>query len=560
MVKSGNKKWDDFILLGIGIVALILINLLAGSYPVRLDLTEEKRFTISEATKDLLENLEDVVYIEVYLEGDFPSGFRRLQRSVRETLEEFRSIGGRKIQFTFVNPATGRTGQARNEYYIKLAEKGIQPTNLFDTEDGNKTEKLIFPGALVSYGGNEKGVMLLKGNPAAPAEERLNQSVEGVEYELATAIRHAMRGKKNKIALLKGHGEADSQHLQGLREALSQTYIVESIDLTRREDLREYAAVLMVKPVNPVSEVDKLNLDQYIMAGGKALFFVDAMEVRRDSIGREYNFALPYNHNLDDQFFNYGIRINQNLIQDLTSGAQPIVVGNMGDQPQIKMVPWPFYPVINTFGDHPAVKNLNMVYTKYISSMDTVKAQGVKKTPLMFTSQYSRIIPSPVRVTVADLRGDIREEAYNQRFLPVAFLLEGEFSSLYRNRILPAGVDKNNFLEKGTSQIFICADGDLAQNEINTRSNQPYPLGYDPYSQFTFSNQELVLNVLEYLLDEKGLITARAKEIKIRPLDKFKIENEKIFWQLVNLLVPVGIIILYGVIRYYIRKRKYTGF
>ncbi len=386
MVKRGNKKWDDLLVLGIGIVFLILINIVANRFPLRIDLTEEKRYTISEATKELLRGLEDVVYVEVYLEGQFPSGFQRLQRSVKETLDEFRTFAGKNIQYKFIDPAMAKTGKARNEFYMGLAQKGIQPTNLYDTENGSKTEKLIFPGAVVSYGGNEKGVMLLKGNMAAKAEERLNQSVEGVEYELASAIRQVIREQKKKVAIINGYGGPDSLQLAGLSNALHENYAVSKVDISSMESLKDFDAIIMAHPVKPVSEQDKFKIDQYIMNGGKALFFIESMEVKTDSIGLEHNYALPNNHNLDDQFFQYGIRINTNLIQDLSSGAQPIVVGNMGDQPQIRMMPWPFYPVINRFNKHSIVKNLDAIYTKYISSMDTVKAEGVKKTPLLFTS------------------------------------------------------------------------------------------------------------------------------------------------------------------------------
>ncbi|CAN5199139.1 gliding motility-associated ABC transporter substrate-binding protein GldG [soil metagenome] len=546
-------------LLGIGILVLVLINVVAHRFVYRIDLTEEKRYTISEATKDLLRDLEDVVYVEVYLEGEFPAGFQRLQRSVKETLEEFRTFGGKNIQYKFIDPATAKSGKARNEFYMGLAQKGIQPTNLYDTDKGSKIEKLIFPGAVVSYGGNEKGVMLLKGNMAAKADERLNQSVEGVEFELASAIRQVIREQRKRVAIIDGYGGPDSLQLAGLSNALRENYEVLRVNISK-ESLHIYDAIILARPVKPVSEQDKFKIDQFIMKGGKALFFIESMEVKGDSIGLEQNYALPYNHNLDDQFFQYGIRINTNLIQDLTSGAQPVVVGNMGDQPQIRMMPWPFYPVINSFSKHPIVKNLDAIYTKYISSMDTVKADGVTKIPLLFTSQYSRVLSAPVRVSINDIRGNIQQEAFGQRFLPVAYLLEGEFSSLYKNRILPRNVSSENFLASGNSKILVCSDGDLVSNEINTRSNQPYDLGYDPYSQYTFSNKEFVSNALEYLLDEKGLIVARTKEIKIRPLDKFKVENERIFWQIINLVLPVVIIIIFGISRYYIRKRKYANF
>jgi gliding-associated putative ABC transporter substrate-binding component GldG len=560
MVKKNNKRGEDFLILGIGVFLLVIINILANMFPLRIDLTEEKRYTISDATKEMLRDLDDIVYVEVYLEGEFPAGFRRLQRSIRETLDEFRSFAGRNIQYKFIDPATAKSGQARNDFYTMLADKGIQPTNLYDTDKGSKIEKLMFPGALVSYGGKETGVMLLKGNIAATAEQKLNQSVEGVEYELASAIRQVIREQRKRVAILQGHGELDSLNLIGLTNPLREKYQVDFVNLSAVENLQAYDGIIMAKPTIPVGEQNKFKIDQFVLNGGKAMFFIESMEIMADSIGREHNYALPLNHNMDDQFFQYGFRVNQNLIQDLTSGAQPVVVGQMGDQPQIRMLPWPFYPIINKFSNHPIVKNLDAVFTRYTSTIDTVKAPGVLKTPLMFTSQYSRIMATPVKVSLTDLRNNINQEAFGQRYLPVGYLMEGTFTSLYKNRILPPGIKSNNFKDMGMSGIIICSDGDLVKNDINARSNQPYPLGYDPYTQYTFSNLEFVQNALEYLLDEGGLITARAKEIKIRPLDKIRIENEKIFWQIINLVLPLLLIIAYGIIRFYIRKNKYSRF
>ncbi|MDQ3395691.1 MAG: Gldg family protein, partial [Bacteroidota bacterium] len=274
MVKKSNKKGEDFIILGIGVFILIIINVLAQRFPIRFDLTEEKRYTISDATKEMLRDLDDVVYIEVYLEGEFPAGFRRLQKNVRETLDEFRTFAGRNIQYKFIDPATARSGKARNDFYTMLAEKGIQPTNLYDTDRGSKIEKLMFPGALVSYGGNETGVMLLKGNLAATAEERLNQSVEGIEYELASAIRQVIRGEKKRVAILQGHGQPDSLNLIGLTGTLAEKYQVDFVNLSVQDNLNPYHAIIMVKPTRPLNEIDKFKIDQFIMKGGKAMFFV----------------------------------------------------------------------------------------------------------------------------------------------------------------------------------------------------------------------------------------------------------------------------------------------
>ncbi len=559
MVKGNNKKWEHLLKFGIAAVGLVLLNVIAGSFFFRIDLTEEKRYTITDATKETLENLEDVVYVEVYLEGSFPSGFKRLQNAVRETLEEFRMYGGGNIQYEFIDPSQAASKEAQNEFYINLAEKGIQPTNLFATEDGKKIEKLIFPGAIISYGGEEAAVMLLKGNQAATPEERLNQSIEGVEYELISAIKKLAKVSTRKIALIKGHGELDSLDVAGMTNSLLEFYEVFHVNLPEKPDLKDYDAIIVAKPDTLFSEADKYKIDQFVMGGGKAMFFIESMRVNMDSAGNEGTLAFPYQLNLEDLLFKYGVRVNNNLIQDLNSGAHPVVTGFMGDQPQIRVLPWPYYPIINHFGEHPIVKNLDAVYTRFVSTIDTVKADGIQKTPVFYTSQYSRILAAPVLVSLNSMRKDVVPENFTKGPLPVAYLLSGSFTSLYKNRIVPAPFDKSEFIEQGAeSKILVVADGDFVRNEINFQNGSPHKLGYDPYMNVTFANEDLLLNAMSYLLEGEGIITARAKEVKIRPLDKLRVENEELKWQLINLVLPVIVIILYGLARYYYRRAKYA--
>jgi ABC-2 type transport system permease protein len=558
---STNRKWEAILSLMVGLAFIALLNILSSRYFFRIDLTEEKRYTISDATKQMLRELDDVVYIEVYLEGDFPAGFKRLQKSIRETLDEFRIYGGSNIQFVFTDPEQGQSEKARNEFFVSLAEKGIQPTNLFANEKGKKTEKLIFPGAVVSYGGEEKGVMLLKGNKAASPDEILNQSVEGVEYELASAIHQLTRSERKRIALLQGHGQLDSLDIASVNNALLEHYDVFKVRLSEKKSLAGYDAIVMAKPQMSFSEQDKYKIDQFVMNGGKALFFIDALRVNMDSIGEKGTYAFPYELNIEDMLFKYGVRLNNDFVLDLNSGAYPVMVGNMGTQPQIKMMPWPFFPVINQYGDHPIVKNLDAVYARFVGSIDTVKAVGVKKTPLMFTSSYTRKATSPVKVSFNDLRKEINPDMFNQGAMAVAYLLEGRFTSLYKNRILPEGVRKDDFKEEGSaSKILVCADGDLLRNEVNKKTRQPLALGFEPFSRRNFANQEFLINALAYLLEEDGIITAKAKEIKIRPLDKIKVEKSRVQWQAFNLILPVVLVIWYGVFRYFWRKRKFARF
>jgi ABC-2 type transport system permease protein len=561
MVKSTNKKGEDFLKFAIGVAVIILVNIIAGKSFYRFDLTEEKRYSISEATKNILGDLDDVVYVDVYLEGDFPAAFKRLQKSIKETLDEFRVYAGDNIQYNFIDPQQAKGTKAQNEFFMDLASKGIQPTNLFSNENGKKTEKLIFPGALIAYGGMESGVMLFKGNKPGTTDEILNQSIESIEFELASAIRRMAGNERKKVALVYGHGELDSLNIAGINNALLEEYDVFKVNLPQKKSLGNYDAALFIKPQKAFAEEDKYKIDQFIMNGGKVLFFVDALGVNMDSAGNEGTYAFPYNLNLDDQLFRYGVRINQDYVLDLSSGAYPVVAGNLGNQPQIKLLPWPFFPVLNNYAKHPIVRNMDAVQAKFVSSIDTVKADGVRKTPLILSSPYSRKVAAPVKVSFNDLRKEVNPEHFKAGPQPLAYLLEGKFTSLYKNRFLPEGVEKALFKDESIdTKVLVVSDGDFLRNDINYKNGQPLPLGLDQFTQQNYANQEFALNALAYMLDEEGVISSRAKEVKIRPLDKIKIQEQKLQWQLFNLVLPVVLILIYGVIRYFIRKRKYSNF
>ncbi|MFA0962860.1 gliding motility-associated ABC transporter substrate-binding protein GldG [Roseivirga sp. BDSF3-8] len=561
MVNLDSKKTEDLLRFFVLFAALILANMLGDRFFFRADLTEEQRYTINEATKELLTSLEDPVYVEVYLEGEFPSGFQRLQRSIRETLEEFRAYAGDNIQFKFVDPNLAASASGRQEFYQRLARLGIQPTNLYDTEDGGRTEKLIFPGALVAYGGEETGVLLLKGNQGASPEERLNQSVEGLEYELATAIRKVTGGSKPRIGWLQGHGESDSISYQGVQEVLQEFYRLDKADLTESENLLGYDAIIMAKPRRAFNRDDRYKLDQYVMNGGNLLMFLDGLKVEEDSLNRESYLAFPQDLQLRNMLFRYGVRINEDLIQDLNAAPFPVVTGYMGNQPQIRLLPWPFYPLMNRYSNHPITRNLDAVLGRYVSSVDTVKAEGITKTPLIYTSQYTRVLPAPVEVSYNSMRRDMQPESFQDPAQPVAWLLEGPFTSSFRNRILPQVANSRSYRETGEpAKILVTSDGDLLASQLSPRTRQRVPLGVDPYTQTDFANDDFLLNALAYMLDEDGLIAARNKRISIRPLDAPEVEESALKWQLFNLLTPVIIVVLFGVIRYFYRRNKYATF
>jgi ABC-2 type transport system permease protein len=375
----------------IGITLIVLVNGLVSKLIWRWDLTEEKRYSISAPTKQLLKELDDDVFIEVFLEGDINAYLKRLQKSVKETLEEFSVFASFRFEYEFINPDQAESPQARNEFYRSLMARGILPTNIQDQKDGKRIEKILFPGAIINFGGVEEAVTLLKGNSFESPEQAINQSIEGLEFELASAIRKLAAAERKKLAIVGGYGETtEGVLLEGMQRMLSEHYLISKIDLRKTEALSGYDACIWVGSKNEFSETDLYKIDQYLMGGGKLLFFQDALQVHMDSITDEGHYAFPYETGLENLFFRYGLRLERNLLQDVNSGNFPIVTGQFGDNPQIRQIPWPFYIVLNKFAKHPITNNMDAVYGKFISSIDTVKAVGVHKTPLIFTSAYTR--------------------------------------------------------------------------------------------------------------------------------------------------------------------------
>ncbi|MDX5436942.1 MAG: gliding motility-associated ABC transporter substrate-binding protein GldG [Pontibacter sp.] len=559
--QNKSKRGSDIMVFLASVAGIILLNILAANYFFRLDLTEDKRYTIAPVTKQMLGSLEKEVVVDVYLEGDFPAGFKRLQQSVRETLDEFRIYADGNLRYNFIDPTEITDEKQRNEFYTSLAQKGIIPTNLRATEDGKQVERLVFPGAVIRYQGKETAVNLLKGNLAASPDERLNQSVEGVEYELASAVRKvAFQGSKI-IGYIAGQGELEQQQVTDLLGSLQEYYRVARGELSQIPSLEGLDLIIVAKPTKPFTEADKYKIDQFIMKGGKAVFFVDPMNANMDSVGAGGMFAIPYNLNLDDLLFRYGVRLNPTLIMDLNSGFIPMVTGYMGDKPQTEMINWRFYPLLNNFSEHPITRNLDAVYSRFVSTMDTVKAEGIRKTPLVYTSSYSRVLDAPVPLTLEEARIEVNPEQYQAGRQAVGYLLEGQFTSLFRNRRAPEGVQNKEVQEQGVeTKIAVFADGDLVRNDVNPRTGQAYELGFDRYNNVTFANKELAVNTVHYLLDAEGLINVRGKEIALRPLDKVRVREEKTYWQLVNLVAPIVLLGLFGVARFYMRKRKYERF
>ncbi|SDE63462.1 gliding-associated putative ABC transporter substrate-binding component GldG [Dyadobacter soli] len=547
------RNLTRFVLL---VVVLAGINWLASSFFFRWDLTEDKRYSISDATKTLLTSLEKDVIVNVYLSGDFPAGFERLESATRETLEEFQTYANGHLIVNYSDPSAATSEEQRQKQYMSLIDRGLNPTNVFANEDGKRTEKIIFPGVIVQADTLSVPVQLLKGNKAGTPEEQLNQSYEGVEFELASAIRVLANPERKKVGFVVSHTKIPPARLSDMIATIQQSYDV-FLDMNNPESYEGLDALIVMKPDSAFSDEEKYKLDQYVVGGGKALFFVDGARV--DSVSLDGNYAQPLDLNLGDLFFKWGIRLNTNLVKDMNCAQILLNVGNVGDNPDIRPMPWRFFPLLNNFGQHKVTRNLNAVYTRFLSSIDTVGgANTIAKTPLLMTSPYTQLVNAPALVGYNEARKDPEPSEYRSGIKLAGVLLEGSFTSLFQNRILPGDPRAAKFKASGnTGKVIICSDGDLIVNDYDYKRNAPLPLGYDRVTKQTYGNKDFVLHALDYMTDANGLINARGKQIAIRALDKIQIQESRKFWQALNLLLPVALIGIFGALRYYLRIRKF---
>ena len=492
---TSSKKSRDLLRFAAVLGALLFFNGVAQQFFFRLDLTQEKRYTMAAATKNLLAGLRQPVTVSVYLTGDFPPRFRRLEQGVRETLNEFKVYGGANLNFVFIDPSAAGTEAGRNQVYAALFKKGLKPTNLGATENGRRVEKVVFPWAVVSAGGREKNVLLLRGSQSVAPEERLNQSIEGLEYELASTIRGLLPGARPGIGVVQGHGELTNAEAGDMLGAWQQQYNVFRVNLGQVQDLSALQAIVVARPKTPYSEAEKFKLDQFITQGGRALFFVDALRVDLDSVSRNgAALATPYPLNLDDLFFKYGLRLNQNLLLDLNSGLIPLVTGMDGNKPKFEPMPWQLYPLINRFASHPITRNLDAVYLRFAGNLDTVKAGGIRKTALFSTSRYTRVLPAPVPINFNDARLPPNPRLYQQGNQPVAYLLEGQFRSLFANRARPGTLryQPERDPRARPSRVVVVADGDFIRSDLDPKTGRPLRLGYDRLANTEFANREQI--------------------------------------------------------------------
>jgi ABC-2 type transport system permease protein len=545
------------------LVLVVLANLIFSAYFFRIDLTKEKRYTLSDASINLAAKVDDVMYAKVYLEGEFPAGFKRLSRATKEMLDEFAVYSNGKIQYEFIDPFADADQRKSSDIVEELVSKGLQPTNVQIRKDDESAQKIIVPGALFYYKGKEIPVNFLKGQFGANPEDVINSSIELLEYEVANALRKATATKTLKVAFTEDHGELGRWDVADAQAELEQYYDVKRIPLSSLPpgELHKYAALIIARPTLPFNDYDKFKIDQFIMHGGKVLWLVETQIADMDSLQSEPQFVTAdYSLGLDDILFRYGIRINRDVLQDLQCERIPILASVRSGMPQQKLVPWVFYPVVSPSIDHPVVKNLDPVWLQFAASIDTTANKLINKKVLLRTSPYSRSIGAPVRVDLNVARAKPDPSLYLSQGFATAVLLEGQFNSIFQYR--PGATPDASLPYKDKidfNRMIVVSDGDVIRNQRKKSTGEVFPLGYNRFTNQQFGNKRFVLNCMDYLCDDSGIIEVRAKEITLRLLNKSKIKRERTYWQLVNTVIPVLLVLIFGIINRYIRQRKYVG-
>ncbi len=568
-----NKIWKNKLWLLITIVLLGAINWLASQYHTRIDFTNEKRFTLSTPTKKVLQKLDDVVQVDVFLKGDFPSGFKKLANSTNEMLSEFKEVAGKKLQYRFISPDENVEG-TNIKWGDSLTSAGLFPINLKSQLKAGEQQQLVYPVALVYYKETvlpvilfeQKGIDVKKSY--ADAMKDLNSAEALMEYKFADAIFKASQINKPMIAYAVGNGEPQDVRIYDLAEnVLRQDYNLQQFNLTKLPLIPDtFKLLLLVKPTEKFTEDEKLKIDQFVMRGGKVLMFIDELNAEMDSL-RIKNEVIAYDRGLElnDLLFKYGARINADLVMDLQCDFLPFDVNGNG---QFDFLHWNYFPLLESKSNHLINKNLGLVSGRFVNSIDTIEVEGIKKTILLSSSPNSKTIATPALISGKENINEPESDKFKRANIPVAVLLEGKFSSLFKNRLSQA---MNDSLQKSgamympgsivDNKIIIVADGDMVLNSVS--KNEPLPMGVNPLTvgsqyQYQFANKDFLQNCLDYLLNSSGLSEAKAKDYTLRLLDSKKVTAQKSTWQIINTLGPVILVLLFAFVFQFIRRRKYT--
>ena len=563
------------------IVLVLFLNILSSFINWNVDLTADKKYSFAKESTAIINSLEDKLFVKVYLEGDFPAEFKKLQKSIEDLLKRFKAIGNSNIDFEFIDPNNVANENEKLALFKQLVKLKLSPTDLEIKKDGKQVNQIIFPGAIIYYKDKQAAVNFLKQTPGESPGSNINTSIEALEYEFVSTIEHLTKNRLAKIAFLEGNGELNEHQVYDITESvlddnfnLSYYYKVDRFnikefaidsttmfpDLSRQSALlNTYKAIIIAKPTIIFNNLDKLLIDQYIMQGGKVIWLVDGVNASIDSLQNKSGAFIATKNvlNIDDQLLRYGVRINANLIQDLRSTKIPIITGYSNNKPQQSYFSWPYSALLVSDSKHAISKGLDGIKCEFVSSIDTIK-NNIRKTILLHSSKESRLNPAPSKISLGILENPPTTNSYNKEFLPIAILLEGEFESVFKDKL----VQKNQqiqFIEKSVNtKMIVISDGDMIANDLSN-SGGIYPLGYDKNIKFTYpGNKHFIINAVQYLCGDNSLSHLKVKELSLRMLDKKKVQKNRFIIQLINIALPILLLLIFALFFVRYKKIKYA--
>lgn len=563
--KKISPRKQNITQLFLALAIILFISYLAQIVFFRLDLTSEKRYTLSPVTKRVLSNMNDEVLVRIYLEGEMPLGFKRLNKSVHDMLDEFRVFSGRKIQYDFIDISKITDRKQKNALIEELYNKGLQPTNVqVKDKKGGTSQQILVPGMLISRGKMELPVNLLSNNQGISADENLNLSSENLEYLLIRSITNVLQDSIRKVAFLEGQGELNDMETGDITRELSNFYQVDRGRINGNMNiLSAYQVVIIARPTTPFTEEDKYAIDQYVMNGGKLLLLHDGARVESDSLAAGNTLAFVNQTNIDDILFRYGIRVNPNLIQDIQCALIPINTALAGDNAKFAPAPWLYYPLLTPSNQHPSTRNLNLVRSEFASSIDTLAQAGATTSVLLRSSAFTKLIDVPVFISLQDIKRKPEKKDFVKSSLPIAVIREGKFTSAFHHRMTQNLKLTGNYKFKESSNhamIAVVADGDIIKNQVRMTANGPAlsPLGFDRFTKQTFGNKDFIVNLVNYMADDAGVMSLRNRDIQLRLLDRPRLQEEDFFWKVINTILPVLFVLAIGIAMFLWRKRKYS--
>lgn len=557
------QKQNNLKSLLIVILALVVLNFASSKVFVRADLTQDKRYTLSKTSKDVVDEVNQPLYIDVFLKGNFPGEFKRLQTETSQLLEELKAQNP-NIIFQFVNPL--ENPDESEAVMQSFMERGLTPINITLDDKGKQTQEVVFPWAIATYGDNSIKVPLLKNMMGASTEEKVVSSVQHLEYAFANAINTISRPKQKKIAIIKGNGEMHDILVADFVRQIRENYYIgpftlDSVQGKAKEtlaELKKYDLAIIAKPTERFTDDEKQVLDQYVINGGKTLWLVDQVNIEMDSLYNEQGMtlAMPRDLNLNDMFFKYGIRINPEMVKDIMATPIALATGDEGSASQYTQYPWFYSPMIYPEGEHPIISNLDGIKFEFASGIEVLK-NDIKKTVLLRSSPYSKLVGTPVEVDLSMVQDRPEKEEFTGKGqIPVAVLLEGSFKSVFENRVLP--FDDSTFSGSGKdTKMIVISDGDVIKNQLD-KNFQPMELGYDKWTGNLYANKEFLLNCVNFLLDDNGLINIRSKQVNLPLLDKEKVYENYSKTQMLTVALPIVALTIFGFLFTFLRKRKYS--